>query len=165
MLTTKIWNYNELDPWHIIHILGFITPNYFPICLMIVVTLAIFQVWDWVGVYLGRSVTGRCSTCSQYPLASELFSSSIRKSSLSYSSQCGIILLCQVLQKVTFVLFAVFIRQYSSVIRNITSVPSIILQPHCCTACRQRAVPPVSKHIFAGWVTCSLYCNVTGIFF
>ena len=90
--------------------------------------LAIFQVWVGEGVYLGRSVTGRCcSTCSQYPLASELFSSSIRKSSLSYSSQCGIIPLCQVLQKVTSVSVAVFIIQYSSVIRNITSVPSVYL--------------------------------------
>ena len=126
VFASKIWICAELDPWHIIHILGFITPNYLPICLMIVVTLAIFQVWVGVGVYLGWSGTGRCcATCSQYPLASELFSSSIRKSSLSYSSQCGIIPLCQVLQKVTSVLVAVFIRQYSSVIRNITSVPSV----------------------------------------
>jgi len=122
---SKIWICHELDPWHVIHILGFITSKYLPISLMIVVTWAIFQVGDLVGVYLGWSGTGRCATCSQYPPASELFSSSIRKSSLSYSSQCGIIPLCQVLQKVTSVLVAVFIRQYSSVIRNITSIPSV----------------------------------------
>jgi len=126
VFASKIWISAELDPWRIINILGFITPNYLPICLMIMVTWAIFQVWDWVGVYLGRSGTGRCcATCSQYPLASELFSSSISKSSWNYSSQYGIIPLCQVLQKVTSVLFSVFIRQYSSVIRNITSVPSV----------------------------------------
>jgi len=90
---------------------------------MIMVTLAIFQLWVGEGVSLGWSGTGRCcAACSQHPLTLELFSSSIRKSSLSYSSQCGIIPLCQVLQKVTFVLVAVFIIQYSSVI---TSVPSV----------------------------------------
>jgi len=55
----------------------------------------------------------------------QLFSSSIRKSSWNHSSQCGIIPLCQVLQKVTSVLVAIFIRQNSSVIRIITSVPSV----------------------------------------
>jgi len=123
VFASKIWICAELDPWHIIHVLGFITANYLPICLMIVVTWAIFQVWVGVGVYLGWSGMGRCcATSIQYPLASELFSSSIRMSSLSYSSQCGIIPLCQVLQKVTSVLVAVFIRQYSSVI---TSLPSV----------------------------------------
>jgi len=74
VFASKIWICAELDPCHIIHILCFITPNYLPICLMIVVTWAIFQVWDWVGVYLGRSGTGRCcTTCSQYPLAWVVF--------------------------------------------------------------------------------------------
>jgi len=126
VFASRIWLFPELDPWHIVDILGFITSNYLPLCLMIVVTLAIIEVWVGVGVYLGWSGTGRCcATCSQYPLASELFSSSISKSSWNYSSHCGIIPLCQVLQKVTSVLVAVFIRQYSSVIINITSVPSV----------------------------------------
>jgi hypothetical protein len=28
IVATKIWSCCELDPWHIIHILGFITPNF-----------------------------------------------------------------------------------------------------------------------------------------
>ena len=126
IFASKICICAGFDPWHIIHILVFITPNYWHICLMFLVTLAIFWTWVGVGVYLGRSGTGRCfATCNQYPLASELFSSSISKSSWNYSSQCGIIPLCQVLQKFISVLVAVFIRQYSSVIRNIKSVRSV----------------------------------------
>jgi len=33
----------ELDQWHIIHILGFITPHFFSLCLMIMEASAIFQ--------------------------------------------------------------------------------------------------------------------------
>jgi len=40
-----------------------------------------------------------------------------------------------------------------------------ILQPQCCSACRGWKTPPAAKNIFAGWVTVSLYRNVTGIFF
>jgi hypothetical protein len=125
VFASNIWICGELDPWHIVHILGFVFLNYLPICLMIVAPLAIFQVWVWVGVYLGWSGRGRCAIWSQDPLALELFSSGIRKSSWNHSSQCGIIPLCQVLQKFTSVSVAVFIRQYSSVIRNIMSVPSV----------------------------------------
>jgi len=110
--------------WLFVHIQGFTTPNFLTICLMIVATLAIFQVWVGLGVYPGWSGTGRCcATCIQYRLASELFLSSIRKSSCNYSTQCCIIPLCHVLQKVTSVLVAVFIRECSRGIRNITSVP------------------------------------------
>ena len=35
-LATKIRSCLEMDPQHIIHILGFITPKFLPICLMIV---------------------------------------------------------------------------------------------------------------------------------
>ena len=35
-VATKIGNYPELDPWNIIHILGFITAYFFPIYVMIV---------------------------------------------------------------------------------------------------------------------------------
>ena len=44
----------DLDLWHIIHILSFITPNFFPIYLMIMETLAIFQVWICVWVLIGK---------------------------------------------------------------------------------------------------------------
>ena len=97
-----------------------------------------------VGVLLGASGTSRCcAPCIQYPLALKSFSRRIRKSSWHYSSQCGIIPLCQVLQNITSVLVAVFIREYSSVIRNITFRSlCIILQPHCWTTCRQECKVP-----------------------
>jgi len=80
----------------------------------------------WVGVFLGASDTSTCcATRIQYPLASESFSRRMRKSSLNYSSQCGIIPLCQVLQNIASALVAIFIRWYSSVITNINSVPSV----------------------------------------
>jgi len=43
-----------LDPWNIIHILGFITPNFLSIFVMIIAALAIFQAWFWVGVCIGK---------------------------------------------------------------------------------------------------------------
>jgi len=93
-----------------------------PICLMTVATVAIFQ----VRVVVGGSGTSRCcAACSQFPLASESFSRRIRKSSWNNGSQCSIIPLYQVLQTFTSVLVAVFIRGYSTVIRNITSVPCV----------------------------------------
>jgi hypothetical protein len=41
MFATKIWSYGELGPWHIIHILGFISPNFLHISLMIMAALAV----------------------------------------------------------------------------------------------------------------------------
>ena len=38
----------KLVPWYIIHILGFITPNFFLTCLMIMEGLGIYQAWIWV---------------------------------------------------------------------------------------------------------------------
>jgi hypothetical protein len=43
-VATKIPGCLELAPQHIIHILGFITPKFLPICVMIVAALAIFEV-------------------------------------------------------------------------------------------------------------------------
>ena len=43
-----------MDPYSIIHILGFITPNFLPICVMIIAALAIFQAWISVGVGIGK---------------------------------------------------------------------------------------------------------------
>ena len=43
-----------LDPWNIMHILGFITPNFLPIFVLIIAALAIFQAWIWVGVGMGE---------------------------------------------------------------------------------------------------------------
>jgi len=43
-----------LDPWNIIHTLGFITPNFLPIFVMIIAALAIFQAWIWVIVTKGK---------------------------------------------------------------------------------------------------------------
>jgi hypothetical protein len=52
IVATKIWSCLELDPLHIIHILGFIIPNFLPTCFMIVAALAIFeaQICMWVGI-------------------------------------------------------------------------------------------------------------------
>ena len=47
VVATKIGSC-ELDLWFIIHILGFITPHFFRICLMIMEALAVFQAWIWV---------------------------------------------------------------------------------------------------------------------
>jgi len=80
----------------------------------------------WVGVFLGASDTSRCcATHIQYPLASESFSRRMRKSSLNYSSPCGINPLCQVLQNIASALVANFIRWYSIVITNVNSIPSV----------------------------------------
>ena len=97
-----------------------------PMCLMTVATLANISGMGWCGVFFGGSGTSRCcATCSQYPLASESFSRRIRKSSWNYSMLCVIIPLCQVLQNIASGLVALFIREYSTVIRNITSVPCV----------------------------------------
>jgi hypothetical protein len=55
-VATSIGSYPELDPWNIIHILGFITPNFLPICLMIMLDLSIFLSWICVGVVMGKSL-------------------------------------------------------------------------------------------------------------
>jgi len=47
-------SYPELDRWNIMHILSFITPNFLPICLMIMSALSIFQPCIWVGVGIGK---------------------------------------------------------------------------------------------------------------
>jgi hypothetical protein len=56
VVAIKLQRYDELDPWHIIHILGFITPDFLPICLMIMAALAIFQAWISVGMGVGKCV-------------------------------------------------------------------------------------------------------------
>jgi len=53
IVATKIGSC-KLDLCLIIHILGFITPNFFPICLMIMENLAVFQAWIWVWVGIGN---------------------------------------------------------------------------------------------------------------
>jgi len=45
---------HELDLWHIIHIQGFITPNFLPVCLMVMAALAIVHACFWVGLGLGK---------------------------------------------------------------------------------------------------------------
>ena len=42
-----------MDPWNIIHILGFITPNVLSICVMIMAHLLIFQALIWMGMSTG----------------------------------------------------------------------------------------------------------------
>jgi hypothetical protein len=39
---------------HIINILGFITLNFLPICVLIMAAVAIFQALIWVGVHIGK---------------------------------------------------------------------------------------------------------------
>jgi hypothetical protein len=122
-------------------------------CLMIVATLAIFQVWVGVGVFLGGSGICRCcATCIRYPLASESYSKRIRKLSWNYSSQCGVILLCKVLQNITSVLVAVFIRVYSSVIRNIASIPVYNFKATLLDCMQQKAIQSVAKHLHICWL-------------
>ena len=45
--------------WSVIHILGFITPNFLDICVMIIAGLLIFQILIWMGVIIGK--------CNFYP--------------------------------------------------------------------------------------------------
>jgi len=52
--TTNIGSYPELNPWNIIHILGFITPKFLLSCVMIIAALAIFQAWICVRVGIGK---------------------------------------------------------------------------------------------------------------
>jgi len=47
-----------LDPWSIIHILGFITPNFLPVFEMLVAAFAIFLAWIWVAVGIGKFLNG-----------------------------------------------------------------------------------------------------------
>ena len=56
IVATKMGSYHELNPWDIIHILGFITPVFLPVCLMMMAGLAIFQAWIWVWVVIGKCV-------------------------------------------------------------------------------------------------------------
>jgi len=53
VVATKIWSC-ESDPWYRIHMLAFVTPNFLPICLIIVAASAIFQALIWVGVVIGK---------------------------------------------------------------------------------------------------------------
>jgi len=55
-VATKIGSYPELDLWNIIDILGFITPNFVPIFVMIIAALAIFQARIRFGVSKGNSL-------------------------------------------------------------------------------------------------------------
>ena len=43
-----------------IHILGLITPNFLPICLMIMAALSVFQAWICVGVVIAKSLNDVC---------------------------------------------------------------------------------------------------------
>ena len=54
VVANSIWSYDKLDLWHIIHILGFITANFLPICLKNMATLAVFQALIWVRVGIGK---------------------------------------------------------------------------------------------------------------
>jgi len=58
VVATKIGSYPELDPWNIIHILGFITPNFLPIFVIIIAALAIFQAWICMGLSKGKFLNG-----------------------------------------------------------------------------------------------------------
>jgi len=46
---------NLIVDWtHIIHVLGYITPKFLPISLMIMAVLAIFQAWIWLEVCVAK---------------------------------------------------------------------------------------------------------------
>jgi len=66
VVAIKLRSYYELVPWHIIHLLGFITLNFLPICLMIMAALAIFQAWVSVGVGIGKSFKNILAMKSTY---------------------------------------------------------------------------------------------------
>ena len=57
VVATKIGSYPELDPWNVIHMLGCITPNFKPICVMIIARLLIFQALILMGVSIGHCLT------------------------------------------------------------------------------------------------------------
>ena len=59
VLATKIWSFDELDPWHIVNILGFITQHFLSNCLMIISALAIYQAWIWLRVGRGKLLFDR----------------------------------------------------------------------------------------------------------
>ena len=75
--------------------------------------------------------------------------------------------LLQTLHNIPSALFAVFIGEYSSVIRNITSIPFVWTYGHIVglQADRGQCRLLLNTYIFACWVTGSLYHNVTEIFF
>ena len=54
VVASMIRSYCELDPWHIIHVLGSITPKFWTISVMIMAALALFQAWICVGVGIGK---------------------------------------------------------------------------------------------------------------
>ena len=93
------------------------------------------------------------------------FSRSLRKLHCNYVGQCSIIPLCQVLQNIAAVSCSFYQPVQQGHLKHYFLSLSIILQPHCWTACRQRAMAAVAKHTFVSWVTSSLYHNVTGILF
>jgi len=43
-----------IDWTHIIHVLGYITPKFLPISLMIMAVLAVFQAWIWLEVCVAK---------------------------------------------------------------------------------------------------------------
>ena len=47
-----------MDSYSIIHVLGFIIPNFLPIFVMIKAALAIFQARIWVAVGIGKFLNG-----------------------------------------------------------------------------------------------------------
>ena len=47
-----------MDQWNIIHLLGFIIPNFVPIFVMIKAALAIFQAWLCLAVVIGKFING-----------------------------------------------------------------------------------------------------------
>ena len=60
LLTYAVACKSEVMNWtvcSVIHILGFITPNFLHICVMITATLAIFQELIWVRVCIGKCLT------------------------------------------------------------------------------------------------------------
>jgi len=82
------------------------------------------------------------------------FSRSIIQSSWNYRDQCSIISLWKVLQNIASVLVAVFIGEFSAVIRNITSIPCVesytlldYMQTEVNAACCQTLT-----HLLAGWL-------------
>jgi hypothetical protein len=59
-VATNIGGYPELDAWNIIHMLGFITPNFVCTWHVNVAALSILQAWIWMRVGMGKFLNDLC---------------------------------------------------------------------------------------------------------
>jgi len=119
----------------------------------------------WTKVYLGEFKLDAMPLAVHFHCPHSHFSRCKRKSSWNYRAQCNIIPLHQILKNCLFCLIYSFYQwvQLSHQKYPVYSL-RIILCWQCWTACIQRAMRLLlNTNTVAGYVTGSLYRNVTGI--